>query len=756
MHQATAVGAVCLSVVLMPGALRAQDDRAEPQAPRVTESITVTAEKREEDLQDIGVTVSVLTGLEIEELGLDHPVDVAAQIPNLDIKETFGNTNPVITIRGVGLNDFNPNNNPAAGLYVDEVFLTSTSLMDFQLFDMERVEVLKGPQGTLYGRNTTAGAINFITRRPTRDFEAGLEVGFGNFETGRLDGVLSGGLSESIFGRFAATSTQSSGGPFFNRFLGEEYGEIDRSSFRLSLDFEPGDRLSARFRLGAGRDRSDAVYFEHVGLRAPGTFQVCEAFPEARSDPTSCVDLGGYSDPDGDPFSGDYDLRPELDNQSLDATLSLSWTGEALTLTSVTGYASFDREQSTENDSSPLVGLHNFYHHELFQISEELRLTSNRSLAVGDTYLSWIAGGFYSRDEVKGDPAQILVGDAWFLTRSAVEWQQDTETAAGFAHFDWLLSDRLNLTFGARYSWEAREFVGSTTDLNPFGTSCILDAFCNPGFVGPVVLASAEDRISTSDLSGKLGVEYFANDDLTIYASLSKGFKSGGFNGSFAGSDLELEPFEKEELYAVEAGVKLTLAEGRASVHASGFFYDYRDLQVFTIRISDVGIPTVVLTNASDAEILGADLDFQARPVEGLQLKVGLSWLDSELQDFQSAGVDHSGNELANAPELTVNGQLHYRFDVGDRVSSALGVDWSYQDETFKEVTNSAIVRADGYWLFGARWSLDWSRYSLALWGRNLTDQEYLVDGGDQSAIFHSFRIYGLPRTYGLSWAAKW
>lgn len=760
MREIGAIGTVCFWIItgLLPGALRAQmeSDEAEQQPPTVTETITVTAEKREEGLKDIGVTVSVLTGLEIEELGLEHPVDIAAQTANLDIKETFGNTNPVITIRGVGLNDFNPNNNPAAGLYVDEVFLTSTSLMDFQLFDVERVEVLKGPQGTLYGRNTTAGAINFITRGPTRDFDAGLGVDLGNFDTFQLDGVVSGGLSKRLFGRLAATSTQRSGGPYFNRFLAEEHGEADRTSLRLSLDVTPDARLSARLRLHAGQDRSDGFYFEHVGLRAPGTFQICDAFLARRSDPASCVDLGGYSDPDGDPFAGDWDLRPELDNQSLGASLSLSWVDEVFTLTSVTGYAAFDRDQSTENDSSPVVGLHNFYHHELFQLSQELRFTSNRPLAVGDGHLSWIAGGFYSRDEVEGDPGQILVSEAWFFTHSAVEWQQDTETAAGFAHFDWLLSDRFNLTFGARYTREKRDFVGSTTDLNPFGTSCILDPFCNPGFVGPVVLARADDRISTSDLSGKLGFELFASGDWTIYASLSKGFKSGGFNGSFAGSDLELDPFDKEELYAAEVGFKATFAGGWVSANASGFFYDYRDLQVFTIRISEVGIPTVVLTNASDAEILGADIDLWARPAEGFDLKLGLGLLDSELQDFRSAGVDYSGNQLANAPDLTFSGQLHYRFEISERLGSAIGLDWSFQDETFKEVTNSPIVQADSYWLLGARWSLDWQRFGLALWGRNLTDEVYITDGGDQSAIFHSFRIYGLPRTYGLTWTLEW
>ena len=253
------VGSIVIAMggALSTGLVFAQEDQETVSLE--LEEIIVTAQKRQQSLNDVGIAVTAFSGDTIRELGLSQPVDIAAQTPNLNINNTFQNSFPNVSIRGLGLNDYAVNNNPAAGIYVDEVYLVSPAMLSFQLYDLERVEVLKGPQGTLYGRNTTAGTVNFVSKKPTELSEGLLSLELGNFDRVGLEGAVSGKVATNLNGRFAFKTTQQGEGHQFNRATGQDVGEIDQTSARVLLNWQTSDKVDVLFNYHIGRDDSDTL-----------------------------------------------------------------------------------------------------------------------------------------------------------------------------------------------------------------------------------------------------------------------------------------------------------------------------------------------------------------------------------------------------------------------------------------------------------------------------------------------------------------
>jgi len=715
------------------------------------EEIVVTAQKIEQSLQEVGLSINVLSGDELAERRVEDIGDLSRHLPNVNVKNTLGATNPVVTIRGVGLNDFNANNNPTAGVYIDEVFLASTAMMGLQLFDMERVEVLKGPQGTLYGRNTTAGTVSFVTRKPTPAFEAFVSASYGDYELFEAEAAAGGPLTEVLGFRLAAKVQDQGEGFSEDSVSGANFGAADRFAWRAQLAWEPSKRVSANLNLHGGTDRSNSYGIEHFGTQDPVTFDVCQPILDGRVDPASCVDFFGYSDTDGDPFVGDYDLLSTVDVESYGAVLRFDAELSSLLLTSVSGYETLKRKQAEDFDASVVRSVNSTWDADIDQFSQEFRLSSTAGRA------SWVAGLFYSYDEVDTAAGNQFDSRDLLLTILSTDWRQKTRSAAAFGHAEWPLSERLSLVTGLRFTWEEKDFTGGSTDLNPDGTSCILDPGCNPGFAGPFPLTATDTSIDESDLSGKIGLNYKPSDDWLFYGSVGKGFKSGGFFGGITFSDAELEPFEPEELIAYEIGFRGQLADGKVRVDGAAFYYDYRDIQTF-IQVSVGGLTVLRLDNVDSAEVLGFDFDVAWRAASGLTLQAGLGYVDSELGAFDSAtGPVPAGRKLPNAPELTFNGLVEYEWALGSEHLLRLVVDASYTDSVFKEAVNFGYLAAEDYWLSNARLvyapsNLHWE---LAAWVRNLADEEFVVDAFD-NGVGNGILLYGEPRTYGVTFTYRW
>ncbi|MCU0974719.1 MAG: TonB-dependent receptor [Steroidobacteraceae bacterium] len=697
----------------LPGLAVAQSGGAQ------LDEIVVTAQKREQSFQDVGIAVSVFTGEDATKLGFAQLKDVATQTPNVQIKEVVANSVPNVTIRGVGLNDYAANNNPAAGIYVDDVYLVSPAMLTFGLFDLERIEVLKGPQGTLFGRNTTAGTVNFVSRKPGDALEGYLNLDYGRYERAVLEGAVGGPISDTLSGRIALQTVQQGDGWQTNRLNGDKVGEIDRTSVRGQLLWRPSEAVSVLLNVHGGQDDSDVWL---VKIDNPFT---------AEDDGDTNVYRSGASVP----------TIMELDAKG--ATLTVDWSiSDALTVTSVTGYEEFTRYHVEDRDASSLEQLDGFFDNEIEQFSQELRLTWERD----DLVL--IGGVFYGEDSVdtrdRFDSTDLLslLGLAGFESIGN-EYSQETTSAAVFLHTEWSIAPDWKLTAGARYTDDQKDFGNAFTFLIPTGGT---DVPLYP----PVV-----DDYDVQDVSGKLGIDYSGFDDTLLYASISRGFKSGGFQGQLSFDPAVLVPFDDETLIAYEAGVKSRLLGNTLQLNASVFFYDYSDLQFYGgLFDSPLGV-LFGITNVGDAEVVGLEAELWWRASDRMDIRLGLGLLDTEITKSVVDGVA-AGSELPNAPDMTFNGQFRYQWPLMDDLKIEALLAANYQgDLTFDVVRDPPEAREKGYWLADARLGIGAQddRWNVSIWGRNLADERYRTQVLFSSVGFGE--TWGAPRTYGVSLSFK-
>lgn len=707
------------------------------------EEVTVTAQKRAQDVLDVGATLDVVGAGELESRRVEQVRDLTSVSSNLDIKEQVPGAMPIITIRGVGLDDFSSTNNPSAGIYVDEVYLASLAQMSFDLFDLERVELLKGPQGTLYGRNSTAGALNIVTAKPSTDgFAARAAAGFGAFKAYELEGMVNIPVSDTLAFRIAGKTLQQDEGYWYNRVIGSDIGRRDVWLGRAQLRWTPTDDLDVNLKVEGQRVRSEMGQGEFFGA-LPSPLSPGVACPGD----SRCTDFFGYRDPDGDPFKGDWSGDHFYNIDQFGTSLKIDYDLGWATLTSVTGYANFARSFYIDTDTTPLRQTDFIQTDKIHQTSEELRLAGSRDR------LEWLVGGFYSSDRVRVYNPGYL--DDLLNTETFSTADQQTKSAAIFAHGEWALADTLSLVTGLRYTWEEKSDVGGTDDLVPLcpGSALSMAPCGSP----PVRIASVDDKIEDTNWSWKLGLNWKLNPMSLVYASASQGVKSGGFFSGVAVNSAQLAPYEPEKLLAYEAGWKTRIPAAGLQLSASVFYYDYSDVQTF-IRDNSGALPIQRLGNVDEADLYGADLDATWRPaaLEGLTLQAGVGLLHTELGSFvASSGAVPAGNKLPNAPELTFNGSAQYDVTLSEAWILRLQGAGRYSDEMFKDALNDPLLTQDSYWTWDARAALvsTQSGWEVAAWGKNLSDE---VQGVNNTSLGYGFRTYNAPRTYGVSISKSW
>lgn len=719
----------------------------------LSDEIVVTAQKREQSLQNVGIAISVFGEEEIRDLRIQSPIDLVGQTPNLAIKEINPGLLPVFTLRGVGLNDYSANNNPTVGVYVDEVYLTSTAQLVSQLYDMERIEVLKGPQGTLYGRNTTGGAINFISNKPAFERSYFVSAGYGNFQTFEGELMFNLPLSETAAARLSGKVTKQGEGYWESRTLGgESIGEQEIWSGRLQLGWQPSDKVKVNLKLEGGVSDSELGQSEHFGVFAAGVSPrtPCAPILAGRADPAQCVDAFGYSDPDGDPFVGDWnnDARSEYDQ--LSAALRVDWEIGAAEITSITAYQRYNRGFLSDPDSGPFVAAEFDVDDSIRQFTQEVRLAGNAASGI-----SYLTGLFYSRDVVETSMSGNLID--LFRTQTQAEAEQKTSSAALYGNLSWEFTDSLQLNLGARYTWEEKEFVGGNTDLNPFGTSCLLSPICAPGLTGPVPVSIQNAKIDDKNFSWKVGLDFTGIEDQLLYGSISRGYKSGGFfGGGFTTSDLQLQPFKPEELTAYEIGAKTQFLNRTVRLNIAAFYYDYSDVQTF---IADTSGPFVVtvLSNVDEAKIYGAEADLLWFPTDGLDFALSAGVLDTELGAFTTSdGQFPKGNKLPSAPELTFSGRARYEWPLSSVLRARIQTDASYTASEFKNANNRPLLSSDSFWVWNGRISVGnvAKGWELSVWGKNLLNKNILTHAFD-NGIGNGAFIYRAPRTFGVTLALR-
>jgi iron complex outermembrane receptor protein len=705
--------------------------------------IVVTAQKREQNLQDVPVAVDAFSGAALQAAGAIQPVDLGAMTPNLSTKNAVGNTMPIFTLRGIGLNDFATNGTQPVGVYLDEVYLANNSELSFQMMDMQQVEVLKGPQGTLYGRNTTAGAVNFITNKPTQTFDAGVDVTAGQWELFGLNAYVNGAITDNLSGRFSISGERQFEGFFVNDETGQHWGQTRRFNWRGQLLWDFG-RTHVLVNLHGGVDKSDNWYYKWIAEAVPGQTAVS----------LQLAALAAQANPNI--YHGDHTFQPQpyIDNLSTGLTTTIDHDFDFATLKSITSVENLDDVRTEDFGSVPAADGWNRYAGHLLQYSEEARLTSN-----GAKSWNWIVGAFIGRDRLlEHDLFNELQNPVYSTYILGESYLQTTTSAALFAHNDIALTDALRMTIGLRYTDEEKHYTGGTTPLpgdhssNPFfpdGTVCV------PTCLVDTVLKYHEP-------TGKLGLDYRFDNVLT-YASASRGYKSGGVTGFYVTDVGAKAPYAPEFINAYEVGFKSNWADNRLRFNGALFYYDYRDLQAFGVLPNAQGALEFRIFNIAKSRVDGMELETSWLPFAGFKWDLGLGLLNSKvlesnIQTIAASGafVGIVGNRLGNAPNVELDTGLSYHWPLAAERTATVEIDASYRGGTFYYVQGDPRQFVPGRTLVNPRITLGGPGdvWKLSLWAKNVTNKQYFGEIFNDGGSVIGFPA--APRQVGATFSYRW
>ena len=737
----------------IPNVVHAQNTSG---AESLIEEIVVSARKRDENIQDVPISITAFSGAAARKLGITEAKQFASLTPSLEWKSPSEYAITNIYIRGVGDNSFSPNAVTAVAIYTDEAFISSPAGANLLLLDVERVEVLKGPQGTLYGKNSTGGAVNFISRKPdVDDGTNGYIYGkAGAFDEYGIEAAAGTALGNNTAIRGAIKWGTDDGPVDYSNIPGADGPDRDTLSWRVLLRHDLNDDIRLLFNLH-GSDNESNVPGKFSGLLDPaGTFGPCPGRTGLVDHGLNCVDAFGQR------TSADYDVSDvtfigEEGVENFGASFRLDWEFESFTLTTLTAYEDLESFFIDDLDHSAFDAFQFDLDNEQTQFSQEIRLTSN-----SDGKLGWTLGAYYFEEDTEAftdvhsrgfGPGGLTAALVGFPVTMGLEGigqtiEQDVTSVAVFGEIYFELNDRIRLTAGARWTDEEKEFslLSGLYNVDSIAQGELpTAALFNQTFVFPTVVHAGDP--SWSEISGRVALDYTLTEEILIYGSWSRGFKAGGFNGGALFSQDEASIVDPEFLSAFELGIKSTLMGGRARFNVAGFYYDFTDQQIF--NLDSTGTPSPQLSNAGESEVLGLEVELEAEPVDALYLKLGASVLDTE---FTSGGLD--GNDLPSAPDVSFSGIIRYTKPIDFGGLLYLQSDFSYNDDRFFNPDN--VVFHEDYWLAGAALGYETAdgRYSAQLWVKNAFDEDYYTDANDGlSFIGNRNASPGTPRSYGIT-----
>jgi len=729
------------------------------------EKIQITAQKRTQNITEVGVTTTAFNGDMLEDLGIENAVDLGAHTPGLVAVNSTSGSTPIFAIRGIGLDDFSPNNTSGVGVYTDEVFASSPLYLGGQLFDIERVEVLKGPQGTLYGKNTTGGAINFITNKPTEDFEAFVEVDYSSFQTLEVTTAVGGALTDTVNGRFSLNYAKSNEGWQNDDDTGEEFGLIDTFAIRGQLGFDLGDSGTGLFRVYANQDKSKPLSPDSEGIE--DTFgDISFSVLNSPADPTK-VNAGG--------------LPVSRDESGSGVALTLDYSFASFDLVSISSWDQYDRAVVDNYDGSAVATMELIQDDKLTQWSQEIRFIST-----GSDDFTWVAGANISNENVD---ALDLFDDSFFLTDSAfdgtlypedisvfgldrfiADYVQETDSYGLYLHTETQLNDSWKLIAGIRYSYDERSFNGTATN----------ESF---GDIFPVT--ELNETNDESSVTGKIGLDWKVNSDLLVFGNIATSYKSGVYYGGPVLDGDAWSYVKPEDVLSSELGFKWTLLDGSMQLNGAAFALEYENRQSLLTFVSGefsdfsgFAVADTTLANIPESQTKGFELEVNWLPTDELTLQAGIAYLDSKVtkapttDDLRGINADPSVNGQANedgfgfvdaladelvegtvlsqAPEWSYNALVAYDMPLENDLFLKFQTSYSYSGTQYAQL-------ADPNAKYGAIDSLnalisltsDTDGWTVTLWARNILDSD------DETYSFTGFAgrtVYRQqPATFGLS-----
>ena len=794
------------AVAFSAGGAHAQDDSL------VIEEIVVTAQKREQRLQDVPISISVISGEKIEQAGIDNLDDLALYVPNFSKGESGGGA--ILQMRGIGTGA-NPAFEQSVTLYMDDISLARGPLARMPLMDLERVEVLRGPQNVLFGKNAIAGAISMITAKPTDEFEGSLSMRYEpDFDDSEAIAVLSGPLGDKLRGRLAVRYADY-GGYYENEADGKNEERREEMAVRGTLAWDVGTDAEATFK------------FEHNSIDSEGQPQelifgydsLLPGFEGLDYTETAALfalyyNLGVFGPPNADfPFPLDigsddismdrvrssvFDAYQEMDLSKFQLTYEQDYDG--FTFTSVTGYVEYDEDRLGAGAFGGLDISTVQLQEEYEQLSQEIRFTSDTG-----GKLEWIAGAFFQTWDLEAssttfidtDNVVVLAGLTFGPPVTGLEsvaniagtlaYNGESTSSAIFGQFAWNLSDTARFILGGRYTRESKkarrvndsinQLTGEPDFTQMIFASCFQGIDYNSlGKANQLVAIPGCDGVArignfnTHDVNGKRTENFFTPSatlevdfgaSSMFYVTASQGFKAGGFDArGVAEADWE---FEDEEVTGYELGLKSTFADGRAQASIAYFDSDYDDLQVTTFD----GVARFAVGNAAEYSAEGIEADGRWRVTDNLTLAGSLAWIDAKYVSYESSpgqevvcnarfaqlnpveaagGCSRTGQTPSNTPEFSGNLILDYLKPFSNNLSFRATLDVNYEGEYDTEPTKEAGLVQDAYTKYNLRLALEGERWTLAVLGKNLTDEDVIEFSGIE-ALTGSF--FAAPTYYG-------
>ncbi len=749
----------------------------------VLEEVVVTAQKRAESLQDTPIAITAFTATDLESKGIEDISQIAALTPNLTFDTTAAlsgsSSAAVVFLRGVGSQSFQITDDPGVGTYVDGVYVSTSIGGVLDVIDIERIEVLRGPQGTLFGRNTIGGAVNITSTKPSADGGSSFTATLGNFNRINVRGTTDLVLNDNLLLKISGGTKQADG--FIEHLItptsfptsnttddrqrsrsGEDLGDDNEAAGRLSLLYTPNDNLEIYLTADASRVRETSAPSSLVGVVQGGSlvglFYNNSTFPGV---PSVAEQLSGqipgfagavlyderFIAPD--PSRQTFATGPNgtsIDVYGVSATVKYN-ISDNLEFKSITSYRNTDALFNRDADGSPLTVTHGSNNFEHEQFSQEFQLVGSAL----EESLDWILGAYYFREEASDFfRAPITFPFGTGILNSEVE----NDSVAVFGQATYRFSDSLALTAGIRWTEDEKQLLpdfrtelGTGVDFLPFTNN--VNGVRQPNVPFQVVSETF------SEVTPRVSLEYNVSDSLLTYASYSEGFKGGGFNGRQPfPRPAGVIQFDPETLKTFEIGAKWQSSNNRFRVNAAAFTTEYDDIQLTVFEGIAPGTQ-----NGGDAEIDGLEVEVAGILAEPLQFRLAASYLDGEyvrlLQDptNNNATPFPITNQLANSPEFSGSLGVDYILPFQGKGEYTFSVDVAYSDEIYNNEANSELLRQPSHTIVDARfvYQPEDPTWTITLWGKNLGDERVIISGDANPAIGFIEANFNRPREYGIT-----
>ena len=746
-------GSATQAVAVGPsGTATAKQTGSPPASQTYAGEIIVTAQKRAQSINNVGLSITAVSSDVLASRGVNDPSQLTKLVSGFNFNQTASG-NPVYTIRGVGYQDSSIASSPAVTVYVDEVPIPYSSATLGASLDVERVEVLKGPQGTLYGGNSTGGAINYIAAKPTDKFTAGANWDFGRFATSDLSGYVGGPITDTLSVRVSGRWLKGEG--WQKSYTRDDtMGAQNQLYGRIIADWRPIDKLKIELSANGWQDHSESEAAQLISKQG--------AIPGIPLDPGFVA----YPFPPHNDRAADWDPGVNFhhrDNfKQVTGRIEYAIT-DNLAVTSLSSYEVYNRYSPNDFDGTSRPVLLQISQGGIKTFFQELRA----SLAVAGTG-NVTVGGNYDHDTT--NETDQLIGPAGTPRIFGDDFEsfnkQRANSKAVFASGDIPIVDRLSAVAGIRYSSIDRDYSGCSKDSGDGLAAAAFNGLFGlnvlPGQCYTIQLPSGQpglfnDRLDENSVSWRGGLNYKPVHDILLYANVSRGYKGGAFQSLPSATSTTLAPVVQERLTAYEIGFKAGLFNRMLQLNGAAFYYDYRNKQVRSLLTDPLLGPVEGLVNIPKSRIQGFELSANLRPMRGLTISSSITLTDSKVRGSfigisQSSQVsDFRGEAFPYTPKWSGNTDAEYRWALNERYQAVLGATASYETSTNGGFGEDPVYRVRGYALLDLRAEIevDGGKWRVGVFGRNVTNQYYWNTATRASDA--GTRFAGMPATYGIN-----